>query len=60
MTSSGYQDRKFIVASILVAAFVLFELFIAAERFNNWRGFFISALHTIVVLVGTLLATRNK
>jgi hypothetical protein len=60
MTNSGYQDRKFLISSVLIAALVLFELLAVAERSNNWRGFVISTMHVVVVLVGVILATRNK
>lgn len=57
MTKSGHKNR-FATIAVLVAIFIVFELYLVAVQTVNWRGFFFSTLHVLVVLLGSFAAIR--
>jgi uncharacterized membrane protein YqhA len=54
------SNNKLYLIIFIISAIIIFRLSIAAVDFNNWPGFWYSALHVAIVAFGVAYLLRNK
>ena len=53
------NKKLYFIISVLVA-FILARLFIEAEATDNWRGFYYSSLHVLIVALAGSIILRTS
>ena len=53
-------NLNLMIVILAVVAVVSVRLFWAADEFDNWKGFWISLFHIVVVGIGAFFAIRKK
>lgn len=55
-----HWNKKLLLTCLILSAIVIFKLALAAIEYNNWRGFYFSTFHVLLVATGSYLALRTK
>ena len=57
--SNRDENYRFIFCTALILILITFRLWIAAVEFDNYRGFWISFIHTLCVAFGVLISLKK-
>lgn len=60
MLPANQFNPRLYLTIILLVLIIEARLFVAAEEFNNWHGFWLSSLHVGLIAAAALLVLRRK